>query len=367
VGVYVKSSGGWIQKTGRPHLKVNGQWMPVKEGHVKQAGVWTEFYNYDVTPPQAPQLELTEVNPQYNYGGALRLGRYINVTTAPAVVDDTIKRILVLVSTSYQPSSPFDAPSFISIPGAEAPGEPWSELGYNGYLTSRPLTGVSTKRFTANQADSSVLPGGTYYVSAWAQDWAGNWSDGTYDSITLTNAFDVTQTTSHVYNGRATSGGTYQASTNNYSQGDMDWTASPVRNAVWFYGTQFANAIASAPINATITSMKVYLHRKAVDKGPQASNLYLTAHGFNSGAEIEAAHGFFLLGASHIGTLAKGEGKWFDVPASMYSSIITGGAGLALVARTPGMTSFSQGTLNSVSTAVRQGEIQMTWTSEASA
>lgn len=368
MGVWIKTGGAWVEKSGRPHLKVNGSWMPVKEGHVKRAGVWTEFYNYDVTPPQPPQLLLEEVNPQYNYGGALRLGRYVNVSAAPAVVDDTLKRIVVLVNTNYQPSSPYDAASYISVAGAEAPGESWSELGYNGYLTSRPLTSVVTKRFTANQADSTVLPGGTYYFSAWAQDWAGNWSDGTYDSISLPTAFDVTQRSSHSYTARATLGGTYRVPTNNFVSGDMEYDISPMRHGVWFYGSQIQAAIAGAPINYEITSMQIHISRKSNDAASGNSGpLWLAPHPFLSGSHLQST-GAFIYSATNVGSIAKGEAKWFNVPQSWWAGFANGTyKGVAAVSRNPGMTSYVRGTLKNLSDAPRMGEIQLSWTSEASA
>lgn len=101
---YKKLAGAW-NPAQRIYVRSQGTWMPSDVVYVKRNGTWQIAHNYDVTPPDAPQISLELVDTEYWDSGVRLLGRYINVSVRQAATthDTTLARIRVLSSYNGRP------------------------------------------------------------------------------------------------------------------------------------------------------------------------------------------------------------------------------------------------------------------------
>lgn len=156
---YIKDGGVW--KPASVYVKDAGVWK-LSTAYVKDAGVWKLASNPDVTPPATPTVTASVIN-----------GKYFNVgvKVGTANVAD-LSTVRVLVSTTAQPGS-WTSSGLVNDVDQDYPGEIWSDWEYNTDV--RPDSSVFTyKAYPANADDSVQLQAGTYYISAFAKDTAGN-------------------------------------------------------------------------------------------------------------------------------------------------------------------------------------------------
>lgn len=362
---YKKTGGSWVYQDGRPYVRRPGTgWTPIEAAYVKRSGVWTEFYAFDATPPQAPALAMTEEITTYQSGGQTLRGRHIRVTVRPNVVDASVRRIRLLVSPSAQPISQYDTSGYIASPDNSSPLEPWSEVYYNGYNGQERLSSVTVAReWTRNPVDATTVPAGKYFFSAWAEDFSGNWSPGRFSSITLAGFSTALPT----FNARLTAqgSGTWTGASDggSYVGGDLVQANSPQRRGVFFYGNAIRETLRRAS-DPEITSAQIFLHRRN-DSGQDDANVYLMRHNHQT---REGMPTFDAIGATKVGTIAKGESKWFDIPGSYWNALGNGDVqGFALSNRRPdddpdtSATAKDYSVMKAVTETPRSGEVYLTF------
>lgn len=168
--IHVKDSGVWTPA--QLDAKNSGAWAEASQGWVKDAGVWKKFYQQDITPPVVPTLTLDLVD-----------NRYVNVNVkANTVADTDLDRVRVLVGNGNYPANQFSS-GFVSVSDSTYPNEPWSEYLYN-VTGGHTVTTQYTKEYPPNPGLSTQLPQGAYtYFGAWAKDFRGNWSAGSFQRI----------------------------------------------------------------------------------------------------------------------------------------------------------------------------------------
>lgn len=359
--IYKKENGSWVQQDGRPWVKVNGEWVPATAGYVKRSGVWTNFYTYDATPPATPTLVATEYQATASEGG----GRYIKLQVTPGNLSDTtLKRIRILVSTTAPITSQYDTSGYISGDDVNFPGMPWSEIWFNGYNGIEQTPQSRQKIWTRNATGSTTVAAGKYYFSAWAEDFSGNWSGVATTWITLN---PLSSPTAPSFSGRydATNAGTWVGgdSSGSFQSGlqKQNGQASPRERGIYFYGSQI-NEIRSTTISPRITSAQIYLTRRD-DNGNANANVYIYGHGYTKPADIGNLN--YQTVVRFLGTIAKGEAKWFDIPSAFYDNIIMGNTkGFGLHDRDPsagGPTDKDISAMRELSIAPRSGEVYFTW------
>lgn len=314
---YQKTGGVWTYRDGRPYLKRSGTgWTPIVAGYVKRAGIWTNFYTFDAVPPIAPTLTVEEVITTFNAGGVVKRGRQVLVTAKPGTTDTTVRRVRVLVSPVNQPTSQYDQSGYISASETAHPTEPWSEIYYNGYNGQARLSTVaSTRGYTRNAGDETVVPAGSYYFSAWSEDFSGNWSPGTFKTITLTNF----STALPSFNARIQANNAGTVSQGAFVNGDQRQAGTPQENGYYFYGSQLFQEISKAT-NPKVTSAQIFMHRKN-DSGQDNANVYLAWHEHINRDDMPNHPSFDGNGVTKVGTIAKGEAKWFDIPTAHWDNI----------------------------------------------
>lgn len=314
---YQKTGGSWVYRDGRPYIRRAGTgWTPIVSGYVKRSGVWTNFYTFDATPPAAPTLTVAEEITTFQQGGTTQRGRHVLVTVKPSVADTSVRRVRLLVSPVSQPTSQYDQSGYISAPETAHPTEPWSELYYNGYNGySRLSTAADTRVYTRDATDQTVVPAGTFYFSAWSEDFAGNWSPGAFKTITLTSF----STALPSFNSRITATGTGTLSQQVFTSGDVRQAGTPRENGYFFYGSQLFQELSKAT-DPKITSAQIFLHRKN-DSGQDNANIYLAWHDHTSRSDFPNNPNFDGNTVTKVGTIAKGEAKWFDIPSTHWDNI----------------------------------------------
>jgi hypothetical protein len=163
----------------------------VKEVYVKRSGAWVKAYEYDVTPPNPPEISLGLVKTTYTANGKQQTGRHIKVGVRGSAVshDPTLKRIRVLTTYAGKAPTTYAGGTYHSTPDKQWPDEPWSEYYYNGYLGApsslKNSSSYVEREFPVNATNKTVVEPGVYYFTAWSEDINGNWSVGTAASITV--------------------------------------------------------------------------------------------------------------------------------------------------------------------------------------
>lgn len=315
--VYINDNGTWKQTT-RPFIKrSSGNWSPAMEMWIKDGGVWKEGFHYDVTAPPGPELSLTV---QKNSKGGQYLLVGTRLTPATNYADVALIRILVgkKGSTGTYPASPTDA-TYIRSADTNYPKEPWSDWYYNDYKSaySHPDTSVlSIKHYPQTGWQTSDLAPDTYRFAAWSMDFYGNWSARTILATGVPKTGDPKQVNKRAYF-QASQSGTYNlTSAGSWTPGNLQQSGGPGLRAtagVFYYGNALKDSIGqNGP--ATIRDVQIRLNR-INDNGPTNANIYLamateTSPGSSTGRDTSIYK---------LGTLAKGQAKWFTVPSALYS------------------------------------------------
>lgn len=359
--LHFKTGGVWTT-VNRPYVKRNGVWTPVKETWRKSAGVWVRHFLWDITPPSPPLISLDLVP-----GAA---GRYLNVSMniPGSVHDPNVKLVRILVSTTGYPATQFGG-TYYTTRDTNYPNEAWSDW-YYGPGHDHPDTHVlNSKQYPINQAQPN-LPAGRYYFQAWTQDINGNWSVGNYNSIAVPKTGVGTNLVNLNARFQADYSGTYVSGTG-FLAGDLRQSVNPSNSkGMYFYGTQMTASIGAkyGNANATITMAQIFLRRVDTD-GAATANVFMFRHAYGSPGALSGEP--TITEIVKLGTLAKGEAKWFPVPASYYPDLISGDTkGLGFFYKDPTHAAASAAdysVIDGLSEDVRRaGELYVVWTESPS-
>lgn len=357
MGVYLKVGGEWVEAT-RPFVKVNGSWIPSKSVYVKDAGVWESAYQYDLTPPEAPTLSLTLVEPNSS-------ARHIQVgAKVGSVHDPELKRIRVL--STYNGAAPTTqyGGTYTSEPQTTYPNEPWSDFYFNGYSGSNENADSSQYRYKTwipNATDSTGLVGDkTHYFAAWAEDINGNWSSGTFSSIFVPkqNSTPGSSTLPKEMSFRAYTSGSYTGS--GYEGGLVIQSNSPRSRGVYFYADDIKQKIGKEG-TPKIKSAQIFVHRRD-DSGRPRADLWIFWHDYGYPGQIGAD--LIKNDILHLGRISKAESKWFNLPAEylpLLESNTIKGFGFNFRSDPNPPTENDYSVLKAVDDKPRAGEVHIVW------
>lgn len=343
---YIKVGGVWKAAT-RPYVKRSGVWTPVKQTYVKQAGAWTLEWTYDVTPPDPPVLALDIID-----------NRYILVSCRlpGASNDPTLRRIRVLALPDTSPTTQFGAGA-LNGNDSSYPFENWSDWYYNIAPNGHGDSSLNThKEYPLNPTAGTNLPGGKYYYfAAWAEDFEHNWSIGTFSRIWMpkegVNAANVIVKEA---NFQANTAGSITGTTGVWAgEGQLVVRDSPRSNGIFFFHSKITDTVGQ---NGTpsISSAKIRLSRTN-DTGQAVANVRMGWHNAISTGDFNPSG---IQEVTTLGTIQKGETKWFNLPTTWFDNYNNGIRGF-IVQSGPGAADFL--VLNDLETDLRNGEINLVW------
>lgn len=343
---YLKVDGAWVPAT-RPYVKRNGVWTPVREGYVKDAGVYKTFYKYDNTPPHPPELTLEIIDERY-----FKVGTRIPTDQG----SDQVKEIRILVSRAGYPSGPLGS-GFVSKPSTGYPKEPFSSFFYNHADSDSdhgPVQDYDFKEYPPQASAQTNIASGLYYFAAWTVDFDNNWSSGVYHSITMPKAgVNARNIIVKEANFQPKSAGSTNQDGVAYTEGDVTARDSPRSNGVWFFGDQFTSSVGFQG-NPTVKNASIRIARAANDGGQNTANVRLFHH--NQYSFVSPFTDFD--DATVVGTLTRGETKWFDIPTAWYGLLNKSIKGFGLRF---GSNASDTITALGQSDYIRCGEVNVVW------
>jgi hypothetical protein len=352
---YIKIDGAWTPVK-RPYVKVGNIWKPVKKRFHKEAGQWAEEWAFDTTPPNPPELSLQLIpasNPRY-----IRVGARLPGT----VHDSGLRRIKVHAARSSGILSTQFGSGMITGNDASYPKEDWSNWWYNdahpgGTSDHGNSHEYDYKEYPVNPTDATNLPGGQrYYFAAWAEDLEGNWSIGTFANIWMPKqGVSTERKVLKEANVEANRAGYLNGSGDTFTEGDLVVSSNPVSNGIWFHGGKFTNSVGlDGP--PTITSARIRVSR-GNDAGQPTANVRLFWHSKADPTQLPIPY-TEQMDPTVVGTINKGETKWFDIPQAWWSKFNTQIRGFGLK-----QSSGAQDYLvaNSLATDLRSGAVHLVW------
>lgn len=359
---HMKISNTWVQAE-RVYIKRNDAWVPADEVYVKRSGVWTLAHKYDVTPPGQPILSLEVRENAYMVGSEKRYGRHIRVgVRAPwNTADPTLKSIRVLSTyNGGMPTTQYGG-TYTQTPQGSYPKEPWSEFSYNGFNGGQTDTGsFKYKTWPPNATSTTSIAPGRYWFAAWAQDDMGNWGVSTAQYIDVPKTGSAAGTIVKQSRFQTTQTGTY-ASNGVYTDGRAIARGGSIqRQGLFFYGNVIPARIGQQGA-ASIRSAQILIQRANDDGEPQA-NVHLFWHKHATPGDISGS-----LGASNttfLGTIGKGESKWFKLPATHIAKLDTELMGFGLWYKNPNFANSVAADYleaDSQQDSLRTGELQVIW------
>lgn len=375
--LHIKDENGVWQLVQRPYVRRNDVWVAASQAWIKQAGIWKQAYDYDVTPPNPPEITLTVIEDFDKVNGANVLKtRYIKVgTRLPGASNDPDARLTrVLTNYAGKPPSTQFGGTYTATADKDWTGEPWSEWRYNAYGNHNDTSAYTYKQWPPNVGAGYTIPGDRdYFFGGWSLDNSGNWSTVNQASIHIPK--DSVGTANVVVKEarfQPNSSGSWRASAG-WASGDLIQQGSPRSFGVWFHGHQFTDSIGAqgAP---TIRSAQIYIRREgaAEDLGSATADLYLYWHTYPGIANLPnpAVSGLVVNEVTKLtttaggGRLAKGEGRWFTLPAAFSDNLNTQVKGMGLYWKDPVKasafpTDYSK--IVSTSAALRCGEVHVVW------
>lgn len=318
IGLYRKSGGVW-QECQRPYVKMNGVWTAASYAYVKRAGVWTKAYQYDVTPPDKPEVSLELI---VNSSGGQVVTRYIKVglRMPGAQHDPDLKKIRLL--TTYnggQPSTQFGG-SYWTQADANFPNETWSDWMYGQWGAHNDTSNWQYKQWPVNAAaGTKITADKTYYFSAWAMDDAGNWGPALHASIYVdketVHTPKVVQREAYFLPNET---GRWNGTNNSWQPGDLIEQKSPRCVGMWFYGNTIVDSIKSTTVRADSISIQVaqiYIHRCGPDKDSGQPTANVTSFWSPTGASGNlGGNGPDKRETEFLGQINKSQGTWFTLP-----------------------------------------------------
>ena len=358
--IYQKVAGAW-ESADIAYVKVNGIHVAADAAYVKVAGTWEEAYTYDVTPPDAPVISAAIVD---TYSRGVRVGNYIRVgmRMPGSVNNDEIKLIRVLTTyNSAFPTTQYGG-TYTSASDTETPSEPWSEWRYNSYGTHTDTSLISYKQWPRNSAGAGYLvTGQVYHFSSWAQDFAGNWSVVSQISVTgpvrsTSSANTITKKARFLPN----SSGSWTDG-NDFTEGSLTQQSNPQSDGVFFYGNQIPEAIGQTGTVNDIHSAQILACRED-DNGVPVANVYLFWHTYDDAGDVPDPPIFHHV--TKVGTIAKGEVKWFNLPEAAHEYLGSSLKGFGFRFKDPAKaTAFAEDytVMKSIQSSQRSGELAVTW------
>lgn len=355
----------WVTCT-RPYVQRNDVWTAASQAWVKQSGVWVQAYNYDVTPPNPPELTLQVAEDFDVVKGVKKLKtRYIRVgVRLPGSANDPEAR-LVRVLTDYAGSAPTTqfGGTYTAASDANFSSEPWSEWRYNAYGPHKDTSVIALKQWPRNAASGDIIAGDrTYHFGAWSLDSSGNWSIATQASIHVPKAsVDAPNVIIKETRIQPNVSGSWKST--GFVSGALVQQKSPRSQGLWLYGNQFTDSIGAAG-TPTIRSAQIFIRRED-DGGQATANVYLfwTAYGTTGSLPAPGA-GIAASERTKIGTLSKGEGKWFELPNAFKDNLNTQLKGMGLDWKDPVKADAFPDDYSSVASLaanLRCGEVHIVW------
>jgi hypothetical protein len=369
VAIYQHNGTSYVAAS-RPYVKRNGVWVACEQAWVKSGGVWKQAYNVSIVPPDPPELSLEIVEDFNTVNGVKKLQtRWIKVgVRLPGLQnDDSLKLIRVLTTYAGKPPTGPRGNTYSSTPDKTFPNEPWSDWRYNQYGGHGDSSAFQYKQWTVNAEAGTTIPGDKdYYFTAWSTEDEQLWSAGTASQIHVPKdsvyAPNIITKEARI---QPNSGGSWRG--DGYHGGDLIQQKSPRSVGHWFYGNQFNDNFTAKPADITIKLAQIFIQRDATDSGAAAANLYpfWTTYGAVSGLPNAGTslvkHDIHAFGT----TLAKGQGKWFNIPASFWDDLKAGTIkGIGLDWKSPikadaNPDDYSR--IMSIADNVRVGEIHLVW------
>jgi hypothetical protein len=373
VSLHIKVDDKWALCE-RPYVKKNGVWVAGKEAWVRRSGSWVRAYEYDVTPPDPPQLTLSIVEDFNTVNGKDVLhSRWISVgVRMPQTGNDTdIKKVKVL--TTYgglAPTSQFGGTEH-KTPDKTWPNERWDEWRYNDYGDHKDTSNLSYKQFPVNASPGDIIKGEEkYYFTGWAQDDSGNWSPATESSIWVPKAsVNVPNIIVKEARFQANTSGSWK--NDGYHSGKMVQAKSPRSQGLWFYGNQIIDSIGSQTSKdetVKVRSAQIYVVREPADTGASSADIYLFWTPYGKVADLPpAGYPIENLEITRLGELAKGQAKWFELPLKFKDNMNQNIKGMGLHWKDPAkgdaaVSDFS--TISSAAQSQRCGEVHVVWEEE---
>jgi hypothetical protein len=315
VPLYLKEDGAWVQAS-RAYLKKNGVWAPATEVYYKDAGTWKEANAWDKTPPPSPLLQL-EVEVDSKNRQYIKVG--VQIPGASHNTDTALIRVNA-VGTGAYPSSPTDR-GYIKEPWRYGfPNEPWSDYYYNGYKVGTTKDHNTTtefvyKNYPHDRAAGDDLKPGFYRFMAWSMDFDGNWSAGVPLGITVPDKGNPAQK-SRTGRFEPHVSGTWR-NIGGWTEGDLYCSNAPGTQAevgAYYYGDLIPNVVGNV---GTITPVSAKLRvTRTNDTGAPSSVVWARPSEVGSpGASRDA----YWANAVKIGTVAKGQSVWLDLPTSWFT------------------------------------------------
>lgn len=368
MAIYQKIDDVWTQAQ-RPYVQRNDVWTASSAAYVKRNGVWVQAYEYDVLPPKPPEIALSIYEDR---NGNKLVTRWIRVgVRLPGASNDPDAR-LVRVLTDYAgkaPTTQFGG-TWTASSDATYPSEPWSEWRYNSFGVHKDSSVLINKQWPRNAAAGTIIAGERWYhFGGWSLDNNGNWSIATQARIWVPKASvdapNIIIKEAHVqpvYSGSWTSSG--------YHSGSLVQQSSPRSQGLWFYGNQFTDMIGAHTTSGekiSVRAAQIYIKRED-DTGTANANIYLFRTGYPYASSLPPAGQYLSVAeTTKLGTLAKGQGKWFDLPTSFSNNLNTQIKGMGLHNKDPVKASaFPEDYSSVVGTAVnlRVGEVHIVWQEE---
>jgi hypothetical protein len=373
-------------------IKVDGVWTTVKHPFVKRNGIWVqsdhvfikdpvthdwkEAFHFDKVPSNPPEMTLNLVEDWQNH--ELK-SRWIRVgIRLPGALHDPEAR-LTRVLTTYAgkaPTTPLGG-TYTEAPDSNFPNEPWSEWRYNNYGVHKDTSLYAYKQWPRNaQGNFTITPDKDFHFGAWSLDNDGNWSVGVQAMIHTPKP--TVKANNIIYKDarfQPNSSGSWRKGTSAGSgslSGNLLQQSNPQSQGLWFYGNQFTDSIGSHTTagEERITVQKAQiLIRRANDSGAANANVYLFWNEYPGSAALPGSNNSEIITkeVTKLGTLAKGQQKWFDLPESYYGDLNTKIKGLGLDCKDPvKATAFAQDYSEVVSTSanLRCGEVYVQWKEE---
>lgn len=371
--LHYKIGGVWTQ-VDRPYLKNGNVWVPVNEVWVKSAGTWQQSYEYDITPSDPPTVSLEVVETEYwdNLDGLrqLKSGRHIKVgIRTPGIAHDTDLQFIRVLTNQADDSPPSTQYGATKLNGAQDgyPDEPWSDFSYNGFNNSN-LTKDSSvyhyKTYPRNAGEDAALEAKTYYFTAWSKDNAGNWSDATAAAIVVPKKV-VDGTNIKVKEVTFQVSGTGTITADGFTAGRLIQAERPeISRGIYLYGHQFTDNIGQQG-PAVIKGAQIQIHRRA-DAGEPMANVYLWWHDYHNSDAIPVWADIDRNNVTLLGTIGKGDTKWFPLPDTHKTHLIAGdikGFGLNQKDQSSAVgTAADFSVMKSMDDNLRTGQLHVVWT-----
>lgn len=362
---YIKVAGAYVAAD-QIFVRNQGVYVESQDAYVKVAGTQRNYHHYDSTPPDSPVISLQIWDTEYTEDKTEKVGRYIKLGVRGATVahDSDLKRIRVL--TTYNGKAPTTqyGGTYTESPDSDWPDEPWSDWHYNDFGQGKSHADSSVinyKQWPRNATQQSNLAEGRYYFSAWAEDKHGNWSLGNHTWIDLpkkgVDSANVIRKEARI---QANTSGSWTGGA--FVSGHLEQRyAKPQSRGFWFYGNQITDIIGQQG-TPTIKNAQIFLAR-GDDSGLASANVNLFRHNTpsSSGLSSQPAQ----LEETKVGTIAKGEGKWFTIPESYWPNLESDDIkGFGLDLKDPVKASgFPEdySIIKSVGEQPRSGEISLVW------